>query len=118
MNEKATALKILEYAMGNERLGYRFYMNAMEATTNEKGKKMFHSIASEEMEHLKILQKEADSLKKTGQWVDLEQSRSEAKSQALPSRIEPTYQGEFLKDTPICLLSSSWNQRHEKRSVV
>ena len=77
MEQEPDAPTILQYAMYNERLGYRFYIKAMEMTDDEKGKKLFRSIASEEEVHLAILQKEFDSLDRGGDWVTLEQAKAE-----------------------------------------
>jgi len=84
MEQELVAQTMLQYAMYNERLGHRFYIKAMEMTADEKGKNLFRSIAAEEEVHLVILQKEFDSLEKTGDWVTLEQAKGEGAPSPLP----------------------------------
>ena len=93
MEELTAALEGLQYAMYNERLGHRFYIKAMEMTTDEKGKRMYDSIASDEEKHLIILQEEFDSLKKTGDWVSLEKAGVE-KPPSSPPPLFPEEEAE------------------------
>ena len=86
--ENKLALEALEYAMFNERLGYCFYTKAAEMTTDEMGKKMFISLALDEEEHLSILQKEFDYLKKTSNWISIDQVQC-AKSPSSAPAIFP-----------------------------
>jgi len=75
MKEESAALQVLLYAMHTERLGHRFYTRAAEMTDDERGRNMLYSIASDEEEHLSILQQEFDALKATGYWVALEKAQ-------------------------------------------
>lgn len=77
MTEQSAALEALEYAIRNERLGHGFYCRAIEMTDDEKGKKMFQSLASDEEEHLGILQNQLDSLRNTSSWLNLKEARAE-----------------------------------------
>jgi len=88
VKDERAFLEVLQYAMRNERLGHRFYIRAMEMTAAETGRKMFQSIASDEVEHLSILQREFESLKKTGNWVNLEEAQA-GKRPALPPPLFP-----------------------------
>jgi len=85
MENKSIALKALEYAMSNERLGWCFYTRAAEKTTDDTGKKMFISLASDEEEHLSILQKQYDSLEKSNAWISIDDARK-----AEPPSCQPT----------------------------
>lgn len=71
------ALSILRQAMGNELEGQALYLEAIERTADELGKKMFRSLAQDEQEHLQILQIEYAALTGTGQWLDLEAAKKE-----------------------------------------
>lgn len=73
MNEEIDfALSILRQAMGNELEGRALYLEAIERTEDELGKRMFRSLAQDEEEHLQILQVEYGAITGTGQWLDLE----------------------------------------------
>lgn len=87
MTEQSAALEVRDDAMRNERLGHRFYMRAIEMTADETGKRMFQSLASDEEEHLGILQNQFDSLRKTSSWLNLEEARVEK----LPSYPPPLF---------------------------
>ena len=95
MSEVSVALEVLQYAMRNERLGHCFYLRAMEMTADDKGKKMFRAIASDEQQHLAILRRQLNSLKKTGNWVVLEKARG--KRVASPRVLFPGEEAEVDK---------------------
>lgn len=71
------ALSVLRQAMGNELEGQALYMQAIERTEDELGKRMFRSLARDEEEHLRILQVQYGAITGTGQWLDLEAARGE-----------------------------------------
>lgn len=96
MTEQSDVLKVLDYAMRNEQLGHGFYMRAIEMTTDETGKKMFQSLASDETEHLEMLQKQYDSLRKTSNWLNLEEARVE-NLPSYPPPLFPEEEGEVQK---------------------
>ena len=85
MDSVSTAVKALEAAMQNERIGYSFYTKAAELTKDEKGKKMFQALASDEQEHLHILQTQADSLKDANGWVSIEKAKRGRKPSSPPT---------------------------------
>lgn len=85
MKRDPAPLEVLQYAMRNERLGHRFYLRAAKIAADEKGRRLFQSIASEEEVHLTILQKEFESLNQAGIWVTLEQARGKELSLSLPA---------------------------------
>ncbi len=75
--EKGTALRALEKAIQIEEDGYQFYMRAVERTTDAKGQEMFSHLADAEVDHLRIVQKQYDSLKGGEGWLPLVEAPSE-----------------------------------------
>jgi len=71
------ALSVLRQAMDNELEGRALYLEAAERTKDELGKRMFHSLAQDEEEHLQILQVQHGAITGTGQWLDLEAAQKE-----------------------------------------
>lgn len=71
------ALSVLRQAMGNELEGRALYLEAVERTEDELGKRMFRSLAQDEEEHLQILQVEYGAITGKGQWLDLEAAQKE-----------------------------------------
>lgn len=55
MNENTTLAAILTQAMQLEREGHAFYLAAAEQTQAEAGRRMFLSLARDEMQHLQLL---------------------------------------------------------------
>jgi rubrerythrin len=62
MNTTEALLK----AMKAEREGYGFYMMAAQSSSDEKGKKIFETLASEELDHMHFLKGQYDAIVKTG----------------------------------------------------
>lgn len=78
MNEEMDfALSILRQAMGTELEGRALYLQAIERTEDELGKRMFRSLAQDEEEHLQILQAQYAAISRTGQWLDLDSAKEE-----------------------------------------
>ena len=75
--EKRTALMALEKAIQIEKDGHQFYLQALERTTDAKGQEMFRYLANAEVEHLRIVQKQYDSLKGGKWWLPLVEAPSE-----------------------------------------
>ena len=65
MNE----LEALNLAIEREKEAHRRYSEAAARTTDGKGKKMFSWLASEEMGHVRILEKERAAVKESGRWL-------------------------------------------------
>jgi len=65
----AAALAVLEEAMRNEVDGRQFYLEAAEKSVSPRSKATFTTLAADEAEHLRILQKEYESLQGSGKWV-------------------------------------------------
>jgi rubrerythrin len=62
MNTTEALLK----AMKAEREGYGFYMMAAQSSSDEKGKKIFETLAAEELDHMHFLKGQHDAIVKTG----------------------------------------------------
>ncbi len=62
MNTTEALLK----AIKAEREGYGFYMMAAQSSSDEKGKKIFETLASEELDHMHFLKGQYDAIIKTG----------------------------------------------------
>lgn len=63
------ALEGLQQAIRLETDGQRFYLEAAERTSDARGKDMFRSLAKDEATHLKLVQDQYQSLKKTNEWA-------------------------------------------------
>jgi rubrerythrin len=62
-------LEALSLAIQREKEAHRYYTDAAAKTTNESGKKTFSWLASEELGHIKILEKQAEQVKSSGKWL-------------------------------------------------
>lgn len=60
-----------------ERDGRRFYLRAAERTTDQRGKEIFLSLAQAEEEHLRIVEKQFDSLSEGRGWLALAEATGE-----------------------------------------
>ena len=69
MVEKSAALQALEQALGLERDGHRFYVQAAERTVDPKGAQMFRSLAEDEVMHERMIQRQIDSLSAGQGWA-------------------------------------------------
>jgi len=75
--EVKSALDALEEAKCLEQEGQDFYQRAAEQSSNEKARNTFQSLAKEETLHLRLIQRQIDSLANTGQWVHLSEAEGE-----------------------------------------
>lgn len=76
--EKGTckaALTALEKAMEVERQGEAFYLEVAERVQDPSGKAVFQALAKDEVEHLRLLQAEHESISKDSDWLDLDQAK-------------------------------------------
>jgi rubrerythrin len=78
MDEKNVALLALEKAIRIEKDGRRFYLQAAERTGDQRGKEIFLSLAHQEEDHLRIVEKQYDSLSKGRGWLAHVKARGEA----------------------------------------
>jgi rubrerythrin len=63
------ALKVLQEALALEKKGQEFYTQAAERTIAEKGKKMYRSLAEDEVLHAEVIQRQMDALTKGEGWI-------------------------------------------------
>jgi len=77
MDQKDVALHALEKAIRIEKDGRRFYLQAAERTTDQRGKEIFLSLAHAEEEHLRIVEKQHDSLSRGRGWLALAEMAGE-----------------------------------------
>jgi rubrerythrin len=70
--ENKEALKVLKEALALEKKGKEFYTEAADRTVAEKGKKMFQSLAEDEMLHANVIQRQIDALSQGEGWVEPE----------------------------------------------
>jgi rubrerythrin len=105
MNKQEEALAILRRAMENERVGYRFYLEASERSADPAGQGTFRTLASDEEKHLVILLVEYDSLSAGQGWV--------APEEALAREVEvditkPLFPGEELAAQEKSPFEATW----------
>ncbi len=77
MDQKDVALHALEKAIRIEKDGRRFYLQAAERTNDQRGKEIFLTLAQAEEDHLRIVEKQYDSLSMGRGWLALAEARSE-----------------------------------------
>ncbi len=64
----------LEIAIANEEQGFHFYSHAIELTMDETTRMVFTRLADEEQEHLTVLQREYEALRRAHTWLEDEPS--------------------------------------------
>ncbi|MGQ9555800.1 MAG: ferritin family protein, partial [Anaerolineae bacterium] len=69
VSDVRAALAALAYAAYNERDGYVFYSRIAEHIRDEKGRRMFASLAGDEVRHYQLLAAEYESLRTDGSWL-------------------------------------------------
>jgi len=82
--KKDKVLGILKRAMDIERQGKAFYQEATEHVGDPMGKRVFGTLAKEEVEHLRLLQTEYEAIHNDQAWVEL----SEAKTREPTSTLQ------------------------------
>lgn len=87
----AGALTALSIAIQTEKDGREFYQGAAERTNDPGGKVLFMSLADDELEHLRLLEKQKEALAKDGRWLPrsetgVEERRPEVKGAPIFSR--------------------------------
>jgi rubrerythrin len=75
--EVKSALEALDDAKCLEQEGQDFYRRAAGEATKKKAKETFQSLAQEEAMHLRLIQRQIDSLASTGQWLHLPETEGE-----------------------------------------
>ena len=76
-NQVEKVLEALEEAKCLEQEGQDFYHQAALKSASEKSKETFQSLAKEEAMHLRLIQRQIDSLASTGQWIHLSETEGE-----------------------------------------
>jgi rubrerythrin len=69
-----TSRNILRRGMSLEREGYRFYTEAAERASGERGKEMFRDLAEQEADHLRLLLAEYRALEEGRGWLPHEEA--------------------------------------------
>jgi rubrerythrin len=90
-----SALMALDLAMQTEKDGREFYKRAAERTSDAGGRVLFVSLADDELEHLRLLESQRESLAERNRW------RSPAKAKvAAPAKIAgaPLFSRKALAD--------------------
>jgi rubrerythrin len=87
----AAALTALNIAIQTEKDGRDFYKRAAERTKDPGGKVLFASLADDELEHLRLLEAQKESLTKQERWLPgsetgVEERRPEVKGAPIFSR--------------------------------
>jgi rubrerythrin len=67
--DTSAAVVALQQALELERSGYRFYTEAAERTVDPRGSEMFRSLASDEVMHQQVIERQIDVLSQGGGWV-------------------------------------------------
>lgn len=68
------AINRLTRAFHTEVAGYSLYLTAIDKVEDEKARAMFHHIAQDELEHIRVLTTITDSLKASGKWLSYEEA--------------------------------------------
>jgi len=72
MDSEARARKALKTAIEGEKKSLKNYLEFGLKTDDASGKNMFLRLASDELEHLNILERQSQSLLKSGDWLKIE----------------------------------------------
>jgi rubrerythrin len=90
------ALVALDFAIQTEKDGREFYERAATKTRDAGGRVLFASLADDEVEHLRILESQRESLASDGRWL----SSAETDQQRRPSVTEgvPVFSRESLAE--------------------
>jgi rubrerythrin len=70
-------LEALDKAKCLEQEGQDFYHQAAERATSQRARDTFLSLAREEAMHLRLIQRQINSLSQQGKWLDLDETKGE-----------------------------------------
>lgn len=84
-NTPHSPLDALKAYIQTEIEGHRFYQMAAERTENALGKKMFLSLANDELEHARKLSSEYRSVSEAGRWLTVEELSQQGREGAQES---------------------------------
>ncbi|MFH1721773.1 MAG: ferritin family protein [Candidatus Altiarchaeota archaeon] len=71
--------EILDKAVEIEKAGYKFYMEAAWQCRDENGKRMFESLATDELDHIKTFSAQLNSISESGNWLSVDELVSSKK---------------------------------------
>jgi len=94
MPDKNDLFQILKDAIKVESDSYHFYKTASEKTQDPKGREMFESLASDEIQHTEALKKQYRLYKQEGKFV-WQEKELEKKSAFDPSSESPIFSEDF-----------------------
>ncbi len=77
MAEKENVGKGLKTAFNTEITGYMFYTYAAEIVGDEKGRNVFAHLAKEELDHIRVISRIAESVEEGHGWVGYEEALKE-----------------------------------------
>ena len=86
-------LQALEEAKCLEQEGLEFYRKAADKTRSEKGKRLFLSLATDEVMHERLIQRQIDHLQAKAEWVDLPECKEPTKCDLSESIFPPGKEG-------------------------
>jgi rubrerythrin len=70
-------IKALEIAISSEKTGLKTYLDFGYKTKDESGKNMFIRLASDEFEHMSILEKQRESIQEKECWITVKLAKSD-----------------------------------------
>ncbi len=96
MAEKEKVIRGLKTAFNTEITGYMFYTYAAETVGDEKGRNLFFHLAKEELDHIRVISRIAESVEEGHGWVGYEEALKEVAAGAGGLPIFPR-ENEFTK---------------------
>ncbi len=106
--DRDTPLGILRRGMSLERDGYRFYTQAAERASSERGRRMFLDLAAQEVDHLRLLLAEYRALEEGQGWLPYKEAMAtdfplDPAKPDLPGEEPPESMPVFTPDREISL---------------
>ncbi len=89
-NTSDSMLDALKGYIKTEMEGHQFYRIAAERTEDTLGKKMFTSLANDELDHARKLSSEYSSVSQTGHWLSDDELSRESREGKTPAPIFPS----------------------------
>lgn len=77
MSEEASALRVLKTALIAERGALSNYLQFALKTEDISGKNVFLRLAADELEHMNLLERQAEAIRESGDWLKLKIAPSE-----------------------------------------
>lgn len=89
MPGKKTIIDELSIAYNTEIAGYMFYTTAADMVEDKKGKNIFTHLASEEMDHIRVISRIAETVKSGAGWIGYEAALKESRLKEKGAPIFP-----------------------------